>query len=90
MKNPRTPPKNFPYADPRVPFISRDEKQLWCANTVEEKLALIRKVAPKAGQDFSPLILAVWPGKHRSDVFYINHRIALEKLMTQDAAPQPQ
>ena len=59
----------FPYADPRVPFIAPG---LGYAQRPAEKIALL--------QSTEGPIYAVWPGTWRSDVFEVDRDTALAAL----------
>ena len=64
----------FPYADPRVPLIliagteidAEGDGMNW-AFEIGEKLALV-----EAAKSTTAELISVWPGKTRSDVFFID------------------
>lgn len=78
-RKPRTAPAEFPYADERVPFFCWLGGNPWYAHKVEDKLTMCRQLASHQAP-FRPALLAVWPGKRRSDVFFLNVRKAIIAL----------
>lgn len=79
-RKPRTAPENYPYRDHRVPIFCWYDGGWLSACTVEEKITLLDWVQ-SVPQDARPTVLSVWPGMHRSDLFYVKPRIALESLL---------
>lgn len=73
----------FPYADPRVPIIliagteidAEGDGMNW-AYEVPEKLALI-----EAARQTTAELLTIWPGKTRTDVFFIDDLDAAESVL---------
>lgn len=73
----------FPYADPRVPIIliagteidAEGDGMNW-ASSVEDKLALI-----EAAKETTAELISVWPGRTRSDVFFIDDLDAAESVL---------
>lgn len=91
MRKIRKIPPNFPYKDPTVPFITNIGGQQGFACTVEEKIDLLESHQSQkaAGKPVSS-VFAVWPGKKRSDVFYVQPTVALKALKgLSDTVPWP-
>jgi hypothetical protein len=73
----------FPYADPRAPFIliagteidAEGDGMNW-AYEPEEKLALV-----EAARGTTAELLTVWPGKTRSDVFFMDDLDEAESVL---------
>ncbi len=73
----------FPFADPRVPLIliagteidAEGDGMTW-AQTVEDKLQLV-EMAKKTTAE----LISVWPGKTRSDVFFIDDLDEAESVL---------
>lgn len=81
QRKPRTAGEDFPYDDPTVPFITFVNGNYTYACKLEEKIELLNGVRLARSGGYSPPILAVWPGKKRSDAFFINFAEALHRLV---------
>jgi hypothetical protein len=60
--------KVFPFTDLRVPIMLVEDDQVTIANSITDKILLLGKV----GETDSGVLLAPWPGRHRTDVFVID------------------
>lgn len=75
--------REFPYADDTVTFLQLGGPgQAKVAQSVTDKLALCRSITPETP------VLAVWPGKTRSDVFLVDDpAVALRVLRDREPVP---
>lgn len=75
MRTPRrtSDAENFPYKEETVPFIMRYNGLIQYAVTVTDKLEMLCRPD-------SFTIVAVWPGKTRSDAFIVNREHARKAL----------
>lgn len=73
----------FPFADPRVPIIliagteiDAEGDGMAYAQTVEDKLQLVEMARKTTAE-----LISVWPGRTRSDVFFIDDLDAAEAVL---------
>lgn len=73
----------YPFADPRVPIIliagteidAEGDGMNW-ASSIEDKLALVEMAKTTTAE-----LITVWPGRTRSDVFFIDDLDAAEAVL---------
>lgn len=58
--------RTFPFTDVKVPVILVQDDRIRVANSVTDKLTLLRQ----CGEE--DILLAAWPGKTRQDIFEID------------------
>jgi len=83
MRNPRVVdcPDKFPWKEPTVPFICWFSGGFKYACSVEDKIEMLRLAREyKSCTGVRPFVMAVWPGKSRSDLFIVDTTTALFEL----------
>lgn len=83
MRKLRAAPPEFPYKDPTVPLMTALDGGVVYACTVAEKIELLEARQRLKQEDKQvSAVYSFWPGKKRSDVFFIDAKTAIEALRT--------
>lgn len=84
IKSSREGAAKFPYADPTVTFIyiesGMNTLDVHEIQTIEDKIRAVKQARETSGSK-NTVLLAVWPGKFRSDAFMIDDFTAADRAL---------